>query len=496
MSISQVSNPYSTGNGGATFENKVFASFISDLLIGGIIPNAPVGEIETIRFQARQMGYHTDDCLLIIRSTYNTHRVITQVKHGITFTNNNTFNQVIVAAWHDYCSPTMFNPEHDRIIIVSEPPAQLIVDHVRPLLYWAKQSQSAQEFIDKVNTPKFSSQQKKRYLSIFRTGLNLAQGADVSDEELWGFLKTLYISNYDFDESEGMALANVLTKLKMVMDPAQRETVEGMWARLVLFAAENNQAAGTVTMDSIDEGIRRCIRSTASMGLQTALQNLHACLAQVKPQIDHYITAFPSSMHEELESAMVAVYDRLAMSPPETITKWFFDSYHIPNLGSNFLEGLSRLWKMLTLLSVAYPNWDLVHSDLANLQLNSSEGTFRQLIYSTYQDPMPQVVLGLARRFRNGLNPNTFFHPLIMDNHRQSSRLSLCRRCGTTYQFGQILVNFCQDVSEGPFGEESNTYRHLEKVKVLCANCLFEEIEFVQTVEELKTVLREVIIGD
>ena len=111
--ISALSNPFSTGGGGVDFEHRVQATFLLALLVESFTPllNSP---ITSIRFQGKRGGNDVDD--VIVESCLNTHsaKLLCQIKHGVSLTKNETFKEVLIAAWSDYNKAT-FNKQHDRV---------------------------------------------------------------------------------------------------------------------------------------------------------------------------------------------------------------------------------------------------------------------------------------------------------------------------------------------------------------------------------------------
>lgn len=85
--MSEVSNPFSTGGGGPFFEAKVQSSFLLHLLIGGRVPCLPSGSVQSVRLQAKQAGFDTDDVVVTVRTNSSTeHRLRAQIKHHATIT--------------------------------------------------------------------------------------------------------------------------------------------------------------------------------------------------------------------------------------------------------------------------------------------------------------------------------------------------------------------------------------------------------------------------
>ena len=79
---SEISNPFSTGGGGQFFEAKVQASFLLLMLVGGRVPCLPSGRVQSVRLQAKQAGFETDDvAVTVLTDTGIEHRLLAQIKH-------------------------------------------------------------------------------------------------------------------------------------------------------------------------------------------------------------------------------------------------------------------------------------------------------------------------------------------------------------------------------------------------------------------------------
>ncbi len=111
--IAKLSNAFSTGGGGGSFERRIQAVFLLVLLVDGVSPilNAP---IERIAFQARQLGHAVDDMVVFSASGA---KLLCQMKHSLSVTEKDaTFQEVMRAAWHDFCAKT-FSKERDKIAL-------------------------------------------------------------------------------------------------------------------------------------------------------------------------------------------------------------------------------------------------------------------------------------------------------------------------------------------------------------------------------------------
>src|SRR3989344_6869825 len=106
----EISNPFSTGGVGQFFEAKVQASFCLHLLIGGRVPCLPSGKVETVRLQAKQAGFNTDDIVINICTDAGiSHKLLVQIKHHVTITaSDEEFKSALESAWSDFNNQSLF----------------------------------------------------------------------------------------------------------------------------------------------------------------------------------------------------------------------------------------------------------------------------------------------------------------------------------------------------------------------------------------------------
>ena len=99
--VSKISNAFSTGGGGVNFEQKVQAMFLLSLLVDGFCP-AMNEQTKSVWFQAK-MRYDVDDLAVFTYRGQAEGKLLCQIKHSITISETNqTFQEVITAAWSDF----------------------------------------------------------------------------------------------------------------------------------------------------------------------------------------------------------------------------------------------------------------------------------------------------------------------------------------------------------------------------------------------------------
>lgn len=249
--LKQLSNPISTGGGGVNFEYNVQSLFVVLMLTGGVAPCLPAWPIVEIKLQAKYAGYKTDDFVAFVQEPNAGRRakLLAQIKRDITVGENPNFAKVIKAMWADYCDAE-FSRDFDAVALITGPISSTDCSGVRTLLHTARTSGSASDFITKIA---LSSQLQRTKLSVFRKQLADANGAiELTDEELWHFLKCFYLVGYDLELPNGSSISLIQSLLR----PYGINDVEGLWAKIREAISWNDMAWGTLNPSTVPARIR------------------------------------------------------------------------------------------------------------------------------------------------------------------------------------------------------------------------------------------------
>ncbi|MCK4351794.1 hypothetical protein KAW65_00110 [candidate division WOR-3 bacterium] len=251
---SGLSNPFSTGGGGTTFEQLVGTYYLVSLLASEAPRGLDSGVTKEIKLQHRWSGCLLDDIVITSTNGSEERKLALQVKKDLVFSDtstNTTFARVIDDCWKTFSGSLgwQFNPDADRIGIGIGTYQSKLDKHFKSLLEWARTSKNSAEFIRKVNLSKFSSHEKQEYLTIIRNLLNKSAGKNITDDELWKFLKCLVVLHFDL-ESPGSRDATycwnqLLNQLK-VKDTSQAKL---LFSSLTSIVSEYARSAGCITRD-------------------------------------------------------------------------------------------------------------------------------------------------------------------------------------------------------------------------------------------------------
>ena len=300
LELKKQSNPFSTGGGGVNFETRVQAAFALSLLTKSCVPCLSQHmRAKELKFQNKYDGVNTDDFVLVASDkASNKSRIFAQIKHEITISESadSMFAEVINSAWKDFKN-TDFNIENDSIALITGPLPKLDVNNTLPILEWAKYSSNAADFIKKSKTKGFTSEAKIKRLNIFRTQLtNANEGNEITDDELWCFLKTFQVISFDLDAKYSV-VANLLCSL---IQCYSNELPSLVLSKLVTCVQEFNQNAGALTQDNVPKEVKLLFGSPSKVNFENDFLKLQERGDHIFEGISNTINGFHIDRTEQL----------------------------------------------------------------------------------------------------------------------------------------------------------------------------------------------------
>ena len=237
------SNPFSTGGGGVNFEVYVQTYIAMHIVTGDSLPFLDALKPVKMKLQGHYDGYNTDDCIVFGE---NGEKALCQIKHSITVSENDSvFRAVITDAWNDYCNSDTFNKKTDRIILIVSGLSKTDTDHTKVLFEWAENCENEDEFTKKIATDGFSSKEKQKKYSAVKAQIESANGAGVSDYEIWDFFRHFNIQALELDNTKSPLFAAVSNSFsKAIGSSVSADT-------LYRYVAGYNQNAGTITKEQL-----------------------------------------------------------------------------------------------------------------------------------------------------------------------------------------------------------------------------------------------------
>jgi len=262
--LTALSNPFSTGGGGVRFECKVQATFVLALLVGGLSPliNVP---ITSLKFQTKRLNRDIDDLMITSSTEDYEARLFCQIKHGVSFTNNPVFNEVITAAWSDF-NKQDFNKRSDKIVLITSLVPKS--DVLRFIYAQANASSDERDFINRIEQPNYSNDDNRKKLKMLKDCLCKAKGQSVTDQELWEFCKVFSVLIFDiaYENSINEFLIHAL-----VISNSKASTSDA-WYKILDYANNCNINAAHVDSNNIPHDIsqlfdKNVLASTSSINI-------------------------------------------------------------------------------------------------------------------------------------------------------------------------------------------------------------------------------------
>jgi hypothetical protein len=267
----QISPPSCTGDVGGNFETEVGTAFVTLMLTGGFVPTfQDPCIVKEIMFQKRDLGYCTDDLIVFVErpGSKKVVKLLCQVRRSIDIGKNKDFKEIIQAAWSDFTNTDLFTKGRDSIALITSTLSKTDIHNVREILEWARHRNSSQEFITDVTFANYSSQDKITKLNVFRELLkNANNGFDVSDEDLWEFMKSFHLLGYDLDVRAGVTLS-LLQSLIAQYSP---ENAYNLWTDIFYEVKSYKQNGGTIKRDSLPETICSAFQKPGVATIPTTL---------------------------------------------------------------------------------------------------------------------------------------------------------------------------------------------------------------------------------
>jgi hypothetical protein len=252
----KLSNPISTGSGGARFEANIQAQFVTLMLSGGYAPCLPSWPIVEIKLQGAVAGYATDDLIVFVENPANKNdrrRLLGQIKNSIAITiKSKLFAEVIQAAWNDFNNPNVFSKGKDVIALITGPINTTDTDGVNGLLEQARHTRDADEFLTQVDRANFCSDNVRNKLAAFKAQLKAAnKGIDVKEQDLYEFLRHFHLLGYDLAKKGSI----VSSLLQSHIAQFNKDIPDKIWYQIVTEVQDFNQYAGTITFGTLSDDL-------------------------------------------------------------------------------------------------------------------------------------------------------------------------------------------------------------------------------------------------
>lgn len=397
-----LSNPFSTGGGGAHFEAHVQASFVILMLTGGYAPCLPCWPIAEIKLQGKIDGFDTDDLIVVAENADNKEqrKLLGQVKHSIAITQGSVlFGEVMQAAWNDFNNPEIFTKGKDIIALITGPLSAIDQHNVQWLLNQARHTKNEDEFFRNVEQANFSPPKSNEKLQVIQDHLKTANdGKEVSRRELYSFVNHFHLLSCDLGNEVGV----VLSLLHSHISQFQRQDPQWVWSRAVDIVQTWNQDAGTITPDKLPEDLLDAFKKKVVGEIPDEFKAV-----QEVPTTDW--AQHPDATHLAF-AVLIGAWNEKSKSDIEMITQFFGIGYkdwlqkaqeilHYPDSPLSLKNGV---WRVVNRAEL----WSLLGSRILDQNLD----TFKSLAVTVLKEPDPAFELPAKERYAASIHGKVLDH--------------------------------------------------------------------------------------
>lgn len=277
MSDRCVSSPASTGGAGTFFEQHVVAYWLAQLLVRGIPPILRDCIVEEVKLQTSDIGWKTDDFLIIGESGSGSQRKLAgQVKRTFTVSaTDEDCRKTVQAFWQDFCNAGLFSPASDRLALVTLRGTNTLLEHFSGLLDCSRAARDGTEFEHRLGTTGFLSSKAVSYCDQLLHIVGEVERRDVTVAEIWPFLRVLHVLSLDLNSATGQTEAAIKTLLAHTTGQTNAiDVAQNSWNALLALVGNGMPNAEGFRREDLPQALRQ--RHTLLGGTeQRALRSLH-----------------------------------------------------------------------------------------------------------------------------------------------------------------------------------------------------------------------------
>lgn len=218
-----------------------------------------------------------------------------------------------------------------------------------------------------------------------------------------------------------------------------------------------------------------------------------------------YISGFPDELQTYLFKELYEIRD-FFLGNIDTIELFLSTSKYPLGDNKTLVEGIDSTLETILMIRSTYGNVHiLLDDDFANLRVHAGSTLDMSYVYAQGRNQlMSEILLKMHNQmltksaaqimieFGKSIPPN----PIIFANCSDSIKHNLCKKCGNHFNFEGILQNYIENEDDQLIkGIENNNFSLLNNVRVICAECVRRTRNQVDSIEELKELVGEIVHG-
>ncbi|WP_442036288.1 hypothetical protein [Pseudoduganella sp. RAF19] len=435
----QVMSTVATGGGGGMFQARVGALYLANMLTGLPTTFGLHGtRVETLRFEARYTGAHTDDIYCQLRDNEGSRLQLIQCKRGLDSTPGNTeFVDGLQGAWRDFLGAqgSPFDRASDVLVLATIAPATAANRAAKRLCELSRSSLNLSDFVHKVESKLFDAQHRRTWNAFKEVSRNTLADK-YTDELVFDLLRRLRVDIHDFG-TEGSQELSLTQALLASGQPG--DSGEQVWNGLFSYVFEQGITVGTVT--------RETWRTTAQAGIQEAVDRLTG-----KTGLGHIAGRFSDRASLQLSLISTKLPNGMHIPRSQCVTEVLagFDQRQLVIVTGGPGVGKSAVMAELApLLRESSPLFffradELDEPSLAGVQsLNGMQDAVSNMA-SLLGSGRPTVVIDSLEKALEGRNPGALEELLMLVRRNKAARLCITTR---SYALNALYSLFLSEFS-------------------------------------------------
>ncbi len=288
----RISSPISTGGGGNEFERHTDAYWLSLLAVRSIPPILIDCAIEEVHLQTERLGWDTDDTVIVGRTAKGGVRQLAcQVKRSFRVSvNDSECCKTIIDFWGDFNFGSRFNPDTDRMAVITLLGTNRLLRDFGSLLQLARSSRDADDFVRRLSTPGMINAHAIRDCDSICQILTVTEKRAVTRLEVWSFLNVLHILSLDLASKTRATESQVNSMLAFAANGTNKlADAEASWKDLLVEVGDGMQNAKSYRREDLPRSVQErigAIDSRQEQIIEKLREHSQPILANIQTTID------------------------------------------------------------------------------------------------------------------------------------------------------------------------------------------------------------------
>ncbi len=249
----KVASPYSTGGGGANFEDYVGAYYLAMMLLRATpLGQSAAATAREVQFQSLYRGEPVDDLRILSNLPQGEMKLALQIKHDLTFgEKDDTFDEVLYACWQTFsASSFVFGFDRFGLALGVYKPSH---KHYKDTMTWARASTTGADFLLRISLNGPGHKTQGQFVELIRKKLVTYASRNIEQDELRNFLHSMVLLHFDFQQDASHDQARTIELLRHMLLPEYQAEAAHLFQQLVTYAAEAHRTAGSLSWGTLTE---------------------------------------------------------------------------------------------------------------------------------------------------------------------------------------------------------------------------------------------------